>query len=114
MKNLKNFVILKGRLGIDPELKNLENGNKLARFSLATNESYKNGKGEWIEKTTWHNCIGWDKIAEKTFNSLKKGTEVLVKGKLAYRQYEDKEGIKRQLTNIVIEDFIAIPKKEAA
>ncbi len=113
MKNLKNFVILKGHLGKDPEYKELKNGSKMVKLRVATNESYKNAQGDWIDRTAWHSCISWDNIAEKAQKALKKGVEVIIKGKLSYRQYEDKEGIKRQYTNIVIEDFMAVPKQRA-
>ena len=77
MNNLKNRVQLIGNLGMNPEIKNLESGKKLAKFSIATNESYKNAKGEKIEDTQWHNLIAWGKTADIIEKYLQKGTEVI-------------------------------------
>ncbi|MGD0710427.1 MAG: single-stranded DNA-binding protein [Bacteroidales bacterium] len=95
-----NKVELDGFIGMEPEVKTLSNGSKLVRFSLATNEDYKNKAGEWVKNTTWHNVIMWNKIAEKAEETLKKGTRVSVTGKLVNRQYTDKEGNKRNTFEI--------------
>ena len=99
-----------GHLGTDPELK--ETGkSKLAKFALATNESYKNESGEKVEETQWHNLIAWGKQAEIAGKYLKKGTEIAIEGKLTSRSYEDKEGNKRYVTEIVVRDFSFLGKK---
>lgn len=108
MKNLRNFVVLRGNLGKDPEFKELGNGNKLARFSLATNESYKNAKGEWIDRTNWVSCISWGKTAEKITNTLKKGNQIMITGKLNSRLVEGEDGRKRQYTDIEVQDFAPV------
>ncbi len=106
MNNLRNSVRLIGHLGKDPEGKQLEGGNTLARVSLATKEVYKNKKGEKVENTQWHNLIGWGKTAELMNTLLKKGKQVAVDGKLVYRTYEDKSGVKRTISEIVVADFV--------
>ncbi len=106
MSTIRNSVTLIGHLGRDPELKTFESGRTLARFSLATSEMYRNDKGESITQTQWHNCIAWGKIAERMQEHLKKGKEVILKGKLTYNNYEDKNGVKRINPEIVVEEFL--------
>ena len=91
MNALRNKVQLIGNLGQDPEIVNLDNGGKLAKFSVATNEIYKNNKGEKVTDTQWHNVVAWGKTAEIVENYLAKGNEVAVEGKLIHRSYENKE-----------------------
>lgn len=105
MSTLKNSVQLIGNLGNDPEVVNLESGRKLAKFSLATNETYKNQQGEKVTETQWHNLVVWGKTAEIAEKYLTKGREVAVNGKLTYRNYEDKNGVKRYFTEIVVNDL---------
>ncbi len=100
-----NKVELDGFIGMEPEVKTLTNGSKLVRFSLATNEDYKNKAGEWVKNTTWHNVVMWNKVAEKAEETLKKGTRVSVTGKLVNRQYTDKEGNKRNTFEIQASTF---------
>ena len=90
---IRNKVQLIGNLGNDPQITKLENGNSLAKFSVATNESYLNKAGERIENTQWHNIIAWGKTAEIVEKILKKGNEVVVEGKLINRSYEDDQRI---------------------
>ena len=92
MNALKNRVQLIGNLGNDPEIVNLDGGSKLAKFSIATSESYKNAQGEKVEETQWHNIVAWGKTAEIVENYLAKGKQVAVDGKLVHRSYETKEG----------------------
>ena len=94
MNSLRNKVQLIGNLGNDPEIVLLENGSKLAKFSIATNESYKNAEGEKVTDTQWHNIVAWGKTAEIVENYLIKGKEVAIEGKLVSRSYETKEGEK--------------------
>jgi len=112
MSNLKNKVQLIGNLGDNPEVIKLESGKILAKFSLATNESYKNSNGEKIEDTQWHNIVAWGKTAEIIEKYLKKGNEVAVEGKLTNRSYEDKDGNKRYFTEVVINELLMLGGKK--
>jgi len=100
MANGVNKVILIGNLGKDPEITRLESGVKKATFSLATTEVYRNKEGEKINHTEWHNIILWRGLAEVAENYLKKGNTVFVEGRIRKREYEDKDGIKRYVTDI--------------
>ena len=111
MNNLKNKVQLIGNLGNAPEIKTLDGGNKLARLSLATNETYKNSKGEKITETQWHNVIAWGKTAEIVEKYFTKGLEVMVEGKLINRNYTDKEGVKRYITEVQATELLILSKK---
>ncbi len=112
MNSLKNKVQLIGNLGADVELKTLENGNSVARISIATNEYYKNKAGEKVEDTTWHNVVAWGKVAELANQLLKKGSEVALEGKLSNRSYEDKEGNLKYISEVVMSEFLLLGKKE--
>ncbi len=111
MNNLRNSVRLIGNLGAAPEVKNLEKGNKVAKLSLATNETYTNAKGEKVTDTQWHNLVVWGKQAEIAEKYLTKGSEVAIEGKLTSRSYTDKEGVKKYFTEIVVNDFLMLDKK---
>tara|TARA_R110000868_G_scaffold410679_2_gene699714 strand:- start:4529 stop:4903 length:375 start_codon:yes stop_codon:yes gene_type:complete len=111
MASLKNSVKLIGNLGQAPEIINLEDGKKLARFSLATNESYKNAKGEKVTNTDWHNIVAWGKTADIVEQLLTKGSEVAVEGKLSSRSYDDKDGQKRYVTEVIISEFLLLGGK---
>jgi single-strand DNA-binding protein len=111
MKNLKNKVQLIGNLGMDPEVKHLESGKTLAKFSLATNDRYTDAKGEKQTDTQWHNLIAWGKTAEIAEKYLKKGNEVAVEGKLTSRSYKTKEGQKRYMTEVVINEILMLGGK---
>jgi len=110
MSALRNKVQLIGNLGNDPEIVNLETGKMLAKFTLATNESYKNNKGEKITDTQWHNVIAWGKTAEIIEKYVTKGKEVAIEGKLTSRSYETKEGDKRYITEIVCNELLLLGK----
>ncbi|TXN37355.1 single-stranded DNA-binding protein [Flagellimonas hymeniacidonis] len=110
MNSLRNKVQLIGNLGNDPEMIILENGNKLAKFSIATNESYKNANGEKVTDTQWHNIVAWGKTAEIVENYLVKGKEVAIEGKLISRSYETKEGEKRYITEIKCNELLMLGK----
>lgn len=110
MNSLKNKVQLIGHLGNDPEIVTLENGSKLAKFSLATNETYKNTEGEKVTDTQWHNIVAWGKIAEIAENYLSKGKEIMVEGKLMSRSYETKDGEKRFITEIKCNELLMLSK----
>jgi len=106
MKNLRNSVQLIGRLGKDPEVKTLDNGNMVATFSMATSDYYKNAEGEKVEDTQWHNVVAWGKKAELVSDYLKKGNEVAVEGKLIHRSYETSNGDKRYITEINMNEMV--------
>ncbi len=111
MNKLRNSVQLIGRLGIDPEVKNLDSGKTLTKFSLATSDSYKNSAGEKIEDTQWHNIVAWGKVAEIAGKYLKKGNEVALEGKLIHRSYETTEGEKRYITEINMQEMVMLGSK---
>ena len=106
MYALKNKVQLIGNLGNAPEVKTTESGKKLARFSVATNESYRNAKGEKVTETTWHNLVAWGKVAEIAEKYLTKGKEVAVEGKLINRSYTDKEGNKKYISEVEVNEIL--------
>jgi single-strand DNA-binding protein len=108
MYALKNKVQLIGNLGNAPEVKNTENGKKLARFSMATNETYRGRTGEKITETTWHNIVAWGKVADIAEKFLTKGKEIAIEGKLINRSYTDKDGIKRYVTEIQVNELLLI------
>ena len=111
MSTLRNKVQLIGNVGNDPEIVNLESGKKLAKFSIATNENYKNAKGEKVTDTQWHNVVAWGKTAEIIENYVPKGKEVAVEGKLTSRSYEDKDGVKKYITEIVCNELLLLGGK---
>jgi len=100
-----NKVILIGRLGKDPELKYTPGGQAVANFSLATNRSWKGTDGQRKESTTWHNIVVWGKQAETIKEYLSKGREVYIEGRIDNRSYDDKEGNKRYISEVVVENF---------
>jgi single-strand DNA-binding protein len=110
MNTLRNKVQLIGNLGQDPEIINLESGKKLAKFSLATNESYKDANGTKQTKTDWHNIVAWGKTADIVEKYVMKGKEVAVEGKLTTRTWEDKDGMKRYITEVVCNELIMLGK----
>jgi len=106
MNALRNKVQLIGNLGNNPEVITLDSGKKLAKFSIATNENYKNAQGEKVTDTQWHNVVAWNKTAEIVEKYLSKGNEIAVEGKLVTRSYDDKEGVKRYSTEVVINELL--------
>ena len=108
MTNLRNRVQLIGNLGNTPEIKDFEGGKKLAKLSIATNESYRNQKGEVVKETQWHNVIAWGKTAKIVEEYLDKGAEVCISGKLTSRSYEDAEGKKKYISEIVMQDLLML------
>lgn len=111
MSTLRNKVQLIGNLGNDPEIITLDSGKKLAKISIATNETYKNAQGEKVTDTQWHNVVAWNKTAEIIEQYLQKGNEVAIEGKLTYRSYEDKEGVKKYTTEIVCNELLMLGSK---
>lgn len=102
---MKNKVQLIGNLGKDPELKNVGSGQALLRLSLATNERYRTADGEWKDNTQWHPIVLWGKQAEKLAGMVRKGSGLVVEGRLVQRTYESKEGERRYSTEVVVSDF---------
>jgi single-strand DNA-binding protein len=111
MYALKNKVQLIGNLGNAPEIKTTEGGKKLARFSMATNESYRNTKGEKVTETQWHTLVAWGKVADIAEKFLVKGSEVAIEGKLINRNYTDKEGIKKYVTEVQVAEVLLLGEK---
>jgi len=111
MNTLRNKVQLIGNLGKNPEIITLDSGKKLAKFSIATNESYKDSSGEKVTDTQWHNIVAWNKTAEIIEKYLQKGNEVAIEGKLTSRSYETKEGDKRYVTEIVCNELLMLGSK---
>jgi single-strand DNA-binding protein len=108
MSDNKNRVILVGNLGADPEIRITATGKKMARFQLATNESYQNSQGEKVTETQWHQLVAWGKVADKAELELQKGAEVSVEGKLVHRSYVDKDGAKKYISEINVFDIILL------
>ncbi|TKJ41671.1 single-stranded DNA-binding protein [candidate division LCP-89 bacterium B3_LCP] len=100
-----NKVMLIGNLGRDPELKSTPSGQSVATFSMATNRRYKNKEGEWQDETQWHNIVAWGNRAETIATYLKKGSKIYVEGRLTHRSWEDQEGQKKYMTEVVLEYF---------
>lgn len=111
MNNLRNRVQLIGHLGMNPEIKSLESGKKFAKFSIATNDTYKNAKGEKITETEWHNVVAWNKTAELAEMFLEKGKEVAIEGKLTTRSWDDEKGNKKYITEIVCSEILFLGSK---
>ena len=114
MNALKNKVQLIGNLGNAPEVKKTENGKKLAKFSMATNETYRNAKGEKVKETQWQNLVAWGTVADLVEKYLTKGTEVAIEGKLVNRNYLDKEGNKKYVTEILVNELLLLSSKPSA
>ncbi|MDQ3277363.1 MAG: single-stranded DNA-binding protein [Bacteroidota bacterium] len=108
MYALKNKVQLIGHVGQKPQARNLEGDKKLVRFSMATNETYRNAQGVKITDTQWHNLVAFGKVAEIAEKYLDKGTEVAIEGKLVNRNYTDKEGVKKYITEIQVSELLLL------
>jgi len=106
-----NKVILIGNLGKDPELRYTSSGVAVASFSVATNESWKDPEGNTQERTQWHNIVAWRKLAEICGEYLKKGSKLYLEGRLQYRNYDDKNGVKRYVTEIVMDEMVMLDSR---
>ncbi len=113
MNALQNKVQLIGNLGNNPDVRNTESGRKMARISIATNENYRNAKGETVKETQWHNAIAWGKNAELAEKYLIKGSQVAIEGKLVNRNYVDKDGIKRYITEVQVNDILFLGSRSS-
>jgi single-strand DNA-binding protein len=108
-----NKVFLIGRLGKDPVIKHFDNGGAIAEFTLATDDTYKDRQGNKVEQTDWHNIkITFPKLAEVAEKYLKKGSLVHIEGKIKTRSYDDKDGNKRYITEVVVEGFKMLDSKK--
>lgn len=107
-----NKVTLIGHAGNDPEVRTLETGSTVARVSLATNESYKDKEGNWQTTTEWHNLILWRDLAERARDNVKKGSTLYADGKIQSRKYTDRDGVEKSITDIVVNSFRVLDKKE--
>ncbi|MFD1768930.1 single-stranded DNA-binding protein [Sphingobacterium suaedae] len=119
MNTLVNAVQLIGRLGGDAEIKTTTQGTRVSNVRFATNEYSKNGQGDWIEITYWHNLVFWGKLADKLEKNKKKGTKLMIQGSLIYREYVDVHNIKREVVDIRVQQFMVLegpnaPKKIAS
>jgi len=112
MSSLRNRVNLIGNLGQNPEMKSLDSGKKVTHFTLATTEEFKNAEGQKVKETTWHNIVAWNGLADLASRYLKKGGQVAVEGRIAYRNYEDKNGVAKSVTEIVIHDVLFLNEQK--
>jgi single-strand DNA-binding protein len=106
-----NKVTLIGNLGKDPELRYTSSGVAVATFSMATSESWKDPEGNTQERTQWHNIVAWRKLAEIVGEYLKKGSKLYLEGRLQYRNYDDKNGVKRYVTEIVMDEMVMLDSR---
>ena len=111
MNALKNKVQLIGHLGKAPEIRTTEAGRKWARFSMATSEAYRNAKGEKVTEKQWHNVVAWGRTADIAEKYLTKGSEVAIEGKLVSRTYNDKQGIKKYITEVQVNELLLLGEK---
>ena len=110
MNAMKNTVQLIGYVGQEPEIKTFDGGKKLANLTIATNDSYKNDKGEKVEQTEWHKVVAWGKTAEIIEKYVTKGKVIAIEGKLTHRSYDDKNGEKRYVTEVVANEVLLLGK----
>lgn len=102
-----------GNPGMDPEVKDLDKGRKMAKFSLATNDYYRNANGERVEETQWHNVVAWGKTAELVEKFVRKGKEIGLEGKLVSRSYDTKDGERRYITEVILNDLLLLGRKDS-
>ena len=112
MNNLRNRVQLIGNLGMNPEVKKFDEGKTMAKMTLATSDTYKNANGEKVTDTQWHNLVAWGNNAIIAEKYLEKGREIAIEGRLVHRSYDDKEGVKKYVTEIVVNEILMLSKKK--
>ena len=110
MNAMKNKVQLIGHVGQEPEIKTFDGGKKLANLTIATNESYKNDKGDKVEKTEWHKVVAWGTTADIIEKYVTKGLQIGIEGKLTHRSYDDKNGEKRYVTEVIANEVLLLGK----
>ena len=113
MNSLRNKVQLIGNIGQTPEIISFENGSKIAKLTLATNENYKDSKGDKKTETQWHNLVAWGKTADLIEKYLAKGQEIAVDGKLIHETYDAKDGTKRHSTKVQINELVMLGGKQS-
>jgi single-strand DNA-binding protein len=106
-----NKAALIGHVGKDPEIRYTNNGKAIASFGLATSESWKDQSGTMQERTTWHNIVAWERVAEIFGQYVKKGSKIYLEGRIQNRSYDDKDGVKKYISEIVVTDFIFLDSK---
>lgn len=111
MSTLRNKVQLIGHLGDDPKVTELDGGKKVANVSIATNESYKDADGKKVTDTQWHNLVAWGRTADIFEKYTKKGSEIAIEGKLTSRSYENKDGDKRNVTEVKVDEVLLLSSK---
>jgi len=111
MTTLRNSVQLIGRLGAEPKTFEFDGGKMKTTFPLATSDYYKNKEGDRVEETQWHNIVAWGKTAKIAADYLSKGKEIALSGKLTSRTYEDKDGVKRYVTEVLANEILMLEKK---
>ena len=109
-----NKVILVGNLGKDPEVRAIGTDRKVANFSLATTESYKNKSGERVDQTEWHNVVFYGPVADVIERYLRKGSQIYVEGKIRTRSYDDKDGVKKYITEIIGDQMTMLGARNGA
>jgi single-strand DNA-binding protein len=107
---LKNKVQLIGHVGQQPDVRTTESGKKWVRFSIATSEVYRNASGDKVTETQWHSLVAWGRVAEMVEKYLPKGKEVAIEGKLISRSYTDKEGVKKYVTEVLVNEILLLGK----
>jgi single-strand DNA-binding protein len=110
MNAMRNKVQLIGHVGQEPEIKTFDGEKKVANITIATNDYYINDKGDKVEQTEWHRVTAWGKLAEIIEKYVDKGKEVAIEGKLTHRSYDDKDGNKRYITEVVASDILLLGK----
>lgn len=112
MNALRNSVRLIGNLGDDPKVRKLDSGKTVANLNIATNEIYRDNQGNKQSETTWHRLVAWGKQAEIIENYVKKGSEIAIEGKLTNHSYEDKNGDKQYVTEILVNSILLLDKNK--
>jgi len=112
MRSIRNTVHLIGNVGMNPEVRVLNNGKKMARIRLATTERYRNSEGKLMRETQWHTIIAWGNLATIIERYLNKGREIAVDGRIIYRSYEDRNGNMRYITEIIANDIVLLNSKK--
>ncbi len=110
MSSIKNKIQLIGNIGKDVDITTFESGNKVAKVSLATNESYTNKNNDKVTSTQWHNLVAWGKTADILEKFVKKGDTLGIEGKLEYRDYDDKKGVNRRVAEIIVSEVFLFPR----
>ena len=110
MSTMRNSVMMVGRPGADPEVKNLNNNKKVARFNLAVSDNYKNAEGEWVNTTQWLTIVAWGNVADRVENNVKKGLQVAIEGSLRNNEWTDDKGQRHSNIEVLINDLFLIDR----